>query len=61
MIGSRRGKKFISGERKKNQREKKKEKEEKRKNGSESQEVSCYITSAKLWFPVVKFYGFYSQ
>ena len=49
----------MSGERKK--KSKKKRKRKKRKNGSESQEVSCYITSAKLWFPVVKFYGFYNQ
>ena len=39
----------------------KKKKEKKRKNGSESQEVSCYINCAKLWFPGGKFYGFYSQ
>ena len=60
-ISSRRGKKVISGEKKKKSKRKKEKKEKKRKNGSESQEVSCYINCAKLWFPGVKFYGFYSQ
>ena len=58
-IGSRRGKKVISGERKK--KSKKKKEKKRRKNGSENQEDSCYINSAKLWFPLIKFHGFHSQ